>query len=112
MCGIAGLVLERPLPQGERLLALARSLHHRGPDDNGFLTMHRGNVRVARNSPPEGAFEVGLAHRRLAILDLTDTGWQPMASEPGRYYLIYNGEAYSCWPPAGSQCEQGKRVAR
>ncbi len=95
MCGIAGLVLERPLPQGERLLALARSLHHRGPDDNGFLTMHRGNVRLARNLPPEGDFEVGLAHRRLAILDLTDTGWQPMASESGRYYLIHNGEVYN-----------------
>ncbi len=95
MCGIAGLVLERPLPQGEYLLALARSLYHRGPDDSGFLTMRRGNVRVARSLPLEEAFEVGFAHRRLAILDLTDTGWQPMASNSGRYYLIHNGEVYN-----------------
>ncbi len=95
MCGIAGLVLDRPLPRGEHLLTMARSLRHRGPDDNGFLTMLRDSVRVARNLPLGEAFEVGLAHRRLAILELTNAGWQPMASNSGRYYLIHNGEVYN-----------------
>jgi len=95
MCGIAGLVLKRPLPQGENLVALARSLHHRGPDDNGFLTLYRGKVQLARSLPSGEPFEVGLAHRRLAILDLTDTGRQPMASNSGRYYVVHNGEIYN-----------------
>jgi asparagine synthase (glutamine-hydrolysing) len=80
MCGIAGILDLR----GERVLqgeidAMAVSIAHRGPDDRG--THVRGPV--------------GLANNRLAILDVSDAGHQPMASEDGRYVLVYNGELYN-----------------
>jgi asparagine synthase (glutamine-hydrolysing) len=85
MCGIAGIVApaspEHPLRAGLRreLEQLAAALHHRGPDARG--------IRVADG--------VGLAHSRLAILDLSDTGAQPMETPDGRFAIAYNGEVYN-----------------
>ncbi len=83
MCGIAGYITTDPL--GERALpiasAMADALQHRGPDDAGVWI-----------DPQSG---IGLAHRRLAILDLSPTGRQPMVSESGRYVIVYNGEVYN-----------------
>ncbi len=68
----------RPGPEWEASLQKAvRALHHRGPDAGGVWL-------------DDG---VGLGHRRLSILDLTERGRQPMAS--GRYALVYNGEVYN-----------------
>ena len=80
MCGIAG-VLGRP---GSRIFkkdlsASIQTLHHRGPDDKGLF--------AERN--------VGLAHARLSIIDLSAAGHQPMMSPCGRYVLVYNGELYN-----------------
>ena len=58
---------------------MADSIAHRGPDDEG----------VASHGP------VALAHRRLAILDLSAAGHQPMASHDGRYTIVFNGEIYN-----------------
>jgi asparagine synthase (glutamine-hydrolysing) len=85
MCGIAGLVLpphaaaprRDALP--ELLEALARGLAHRGPDASATLV----------------AGSVGIAHRRLAILDLSPTGAQPMWSPDRRFAIAYNGEVYN-----------------
>lgn len=63
------------------ILRMTKTLDHRGPDDQGVSVQ-----------PLEG---LALGHRRLAILDLTETGRQPMRSESGRYVLAYNGEAYN-----------------
>lgn len=80
MCGIAGL-LKAPgqTVRPEELTAMARALAHRGPDDEGFFTDGR----------------VGLAHRRLAILDLSAAGHQPMSNEDGTVWVAYNGQLYA-----------------
>jgi asparagine synthase (glutamine-hydrolysing) len=61
--------------------AMADAIEHRGPDDEGFWR------------DPNGA--VILGHRRLAIVDLTAAGHQPMASRSGRWVMAYNGEIYN-----------------
>ncbi|WP_369681654.1 asparagine synthetase B, partial [Ferruginibacter sp. HRS2-29] len=68
-------MISRPL-----LSAMADALSHRGPDGEGFWT-NRSN-------------HVGFAHRRLAIIDLTDNGHQPMHYLQ-RYTIVYNGEIYN-----------------
>jgi asparagine synthase (glutamine-hydrolysing) len=80
MCGIAGLVRRNGAPaERDALERMAAAIAHRGPDGDGFWL--------------EG--EAGLAHRRLAILDLSDSGRQPMASASGRWQITYNGELYN-----------------
>jgi asparagine synthase (glutamine-hydrolysing) len=85
MCGIAGLVWasSATLPKDPRVIAegMGFTLRHRGPDS--FGTWLDRDARVA------------LSHRRLSIIDLSDTGAQPMTSACGRYVLSYNGEIYN-----------------
>ncbi len=85
MCGIAGLVdLKRQLDGNELALQakqMADALHHRGPDMGGQWT-----------DAPSG---LALAFRRLAIIDLTPSGHQPMLSADGRFAIVYNGEVYN-----------------
>jgi asparagine synthase (glutamine-hydrolysing) len=82
MCGLAGFVLnapiERPLAE-QRLQAMAASLRHRGPDDHGIWS--------------DGL--AGLAFARLAIIDLSAAGHQPMSSGDGQVWLTFNGEIYN-----------------
>lgn len=97
MCGIAGLVVETAgrLDQGFAARAL-ELLRLRGPDDLGVLSYSRSGVRLGRD-PACGMAdaEVVFVHRRLSILDVTEAGWQPMASPDGRYYIVFNGEIYN-----------------
>src|SRR5215212_4737763 len=80
MCGIAGVWdSDGQRVDEERLRAVAHSIRHRGPDDAGWYTS-------------DG---VGLVNVRLAILDVTDAAHQPMASDDGRFVLVYNGELYN-----------------
>src|SRR5690606_26821725 len=80
MCGIAGIW--GPLQDKEQVLAdSCRRIRHRGPDSHGLWADH--GVGLA------------LAHVRLAILDLTEAGHQPMVSACGRYVLVRNGEIYN-----------------
>lgn len=76
MCGIFGYMGQLDLDLGLRCL---RTLAHRGPDGEGF---HR----------TDGLF---LGHRRLAILDLSERGKQPMSYAEGRYWITFNGEIYN-----------------
>jgi len=81
MCGINGIFhLQSQKKVDERLLTKMRdSLEHRGPDDKGLY--------IENN--------VGLGHRRLAILDISAAGHQPFLSDDGRYVMTYNGEIYN-----------------
>jgi asparagine synthase (glutamine-hydrolysing) len=85
MCGIAGFVDGRFAHSAEDCArtvgAMAAPLRHRGPDDVGVWV-----------DPAAG---VALAHRRLAVLDLSPAGHQPMTSGCGRWVLTYNGEIYN-----------------
>lgn len=81
MCGIAGVFhygdLGRPVDR-DLVVRMTRALAHRGPDGEGFHF----------DGP------VGLGHRRLAIVDLSPTGQQPMLTDDGEHALVYNGEFY------------------
>ncbi len=81
MCGIAGKIyLDGARPVERDVLArMNRALAHRGPDDAG----------IACRGP------VGLAHRRLSIIDLSPAGRQPMANEDGSLWIVFNGEIYN-----------------
>ena len=96
MCGIAGLVSasSRTMCRDE-MAGLFRGFAHRGPDDQGWLSLDRdGAVRRARDAGDVRS-QVLLLHRRLAILDLSESGWQPMSSRDGRLHVVYNGEIYN-----------------
>lgn len=83
MCGFTGFVQQRAAAEGWEAIAdaMAGTLVHRGPDDNGVWLDHEAGVV--------------LAHRRLAVLDLTPEGHQPMVSADGRCVIAYNGEIYN-----------------
>jgi asparagine synthase (glutamine-hydrolysing) len=82
MCGICGMAGGDPVDR-EVLARMARSLYHRGPDDEGFFVRHYD----------DGA-AVGLGFRRLSIIDL-DSGNQPLGNEDGSLQLVFNGELYN-----------------
>ena len=80
MCGLACIIeIGNRAPSLDALARLSESLTHRGPDDDGML--------VHKN--------VGMAFRRLAIIDLSDAGHQPMLSDGGRYAIVFNGEIFN-----------------
>jgi asparagine synthase (glutamine-hydrolysing) len=80
MCGIAGVLTPRPdaASFGHAVGAMRDGIRHRGPDDEGVWT-----------APCQHA---AFAHTRLAILDLTPAGHQPMSTPDGRYTITFNGE--------------------
>lgn len=80
MCGIAGIVKYKDNPI-KNIEAMNRKIHRRGPD--------AGNYWLCEND------RVVLGHRRLAIVDLTESGSQPMVSASERYVMVYNGEIYN-----------------
>ncbi len=93
MCGIAGLVTDRLTPAEieSRLRAMQARLRHRGPDDAGLFVGPSDHTSASGPNP----LLCGLAHTRLAILDLSPAGHQPMFSEDGRFALTFNGEIYN-----------------
>ena len=83
MCGIVGKILaQSPSLETRVMLDVMRdTMRHRGPDDAGSWWSSTGRV--------------GLAQRRLSIIDLSSHGHQPMSDKNGRYWIIYNGEIYN-----------------
>ena len=83
MCGIAGFIggVQGQFDREAALRTMTNALAHRGPDDAGAWV--------------DVEHDVHLGHRRLAIIDLSPAGHQPMVSTSGRYVLVYNGEIYN-----------------
>lgn len=85
MCGFAGFLefkAERSRDESDQLVTrMTERLTHRGPDDNGRWLNEAGTV--------------ALGHRRLSILDTSQSGHQPMVSPCGRFVIAYNGEVYN-----------------
>lgn len=86
MCGIVGIAARDAEVSPEVLERATRSLAHRGPDDSGTV--------ILREQSPE-PIEVGLGNRRLAILDLSPLGHQPMHDPATGNWIVYNGEIYN-----------------
>lgn len=81
MCGIAGFI--SPVLKQDDLFTITRKLEHRGPDAEGFFL------------ETSGPHNIGLGHRRLSIIDLSEAASQPMYSHCGRYVMVFNGEIYN-----------------
>ena len=84
MCGITGFWARPESPEAalrSLIFAMTETLYHRGPDDAGVWT--------------DAASGAALGFRRLAIVDLSPRGHQPMTSESGRFEIIFNGEVYN-----------------
>jgi asparagine synthase (glutamine-hydrolysing) len=81
MCGIVGIVSSRPCPDRGTLACMRDTMAHRGPDDRGEWWSADGRV--------------GFGHRRLAIIDLSAGGHQPMVDEAGPLAITFNGEIYN-----------------
>ncbi len=110
MCGIFGLWAgpDNNLTV-QSILQMGEILYHRGPDDEGYLLAHTNKDCIipcaGADTPPalslpaavaqNGAFNLALGFRRLAILDLSPAGHQPMVSADRRFWLVYNGEIYN-----------------
>jgi len=96
MCGIAGLISEKPISiRRETAQNLMGRLAHRGPDDAGWLAYRTGEISRGQGRPGDLETQVLFLHRRLSILDLSAAGRQPMSSKDGKYHLILNGEIYN-----------------
>src|SRR5580698_4239399 len=82
MCGIVGFYTPQPARDATEVLRrMNDTIAHRGPDAQGHWF-----------DPVHG---IALAHRRLAIVDLTEEGRQPMRSASGRFIIVFNGEIYN-----------------
>lgn len=82
MCGFVGFLSENASQFSENvLIGMAQAIISRGPDDHGYFQ--------------DNMLGLGLAHRRLAIVDLSSAGHQPMLSSSGRYLIVFNGEIYN-----------------
>lgn len=99
MCGISALIGPPDQLSAPWIVGMTRSVSHRGPDGEGYLALcgHKLQARPfnADEAQTLPAPQLLLGHRRLAIVDLSERGRQPMASADGMVWISYNGEVYN-----------------
>ena len=110
MCGICGFVTKREMPNGSAILErMVATLRHRGPDACGIWVKGMGQRAWGQEQGADeregcaGSFPFALCsppfaylgHTRLAVLDLSEAGRQPMPNEDGSVWIVYNGEVYN-----------------
>ena len=89
MCGICGKLRTDGKPIDEGMLRKMTSvLSHRGPDDEGVYIS-------AQDAAISSHVNIGLGHRRLSIIDLSEAGRQPMSNEDKTIWMVFNGEIYN-----------------
>jgi asparagine synthase (glutamine-hydrolysing) len=102
MCGIAGIFNGKGNVSAGEVRNMLAAISHRGPDDRGigcFNTL--GNTGAWIQMPgqedalPDRGFDLALGHVRLSILDLSEAGHQPMGTQDGKFWIIYNGEIFN-----------------
>lgn len=117
MCGIAGIISKNnTVSLKDTVYCMSQSIKHRGPDGEGFAFFSKTkSIPVYSNETPqinkesdsflfnpsesiqniESNYEIAFAHRRLSIIDLSESGHQPMCDTPGDYWITFNGEVYN-----------------
>lgn len=116
MCGIAGIILKKrsSIPIAHTALQMSNAIKHRGPDGEGLLAITNASCQPFKTNStpnfqnktisylPSMVFsneientQAVFAHRRLAIIDLNDTGHQPMCDTTNSIWITYNGEIYN-----------------
>lgn len=117
MCGIAGIISKnKQFFVEQKIYAMSRSIKHRGPDGEGFVFLNNDratpvytddtpaintgstdyifNPSVSMDALKPGS-AIALAHRRLSIIDLSESGHQPLCDRQGEYWITFNGEIYN-----------------
>jgi asparagine synthase (glutamine-hydrolysing) len=115
MCGISGIILKQKnnLNLIEKIVSLTDAIKHRGPDGEGFILANEQFVsphfnnqqnynrkelnylpKVNLKNGPENSY-LAFGHRRLSIIDLSETGHQPMCDDTGKIWITFNGEIYN-----------------
>jgi len=96
MCGIVGSIQTgKNEPFREQVRRAMDHMVHRGPDGKGFEEFVVTDGTAAHSSEAPAPATVLFGHRRLAIIDVSETARQPMATPDGRFHLIFNGEIYN-----------------
>jgi asparagine synthase (glutamine-hydrolysing) len=100
MCGICGEVdFDHQGIKPEVLKKMCQVLAHRGPDDEGMAFFRHDQLVEGKNSSAlskgGNGFEVGLGHRRLSIIDLSEAAHQPLSNEDRSLWIVFNGEIYN-----------------
>lgn len=115
MCGIAGILLKKTseINLREKITSMSNTISHRGPDGEGFM-LASGQSAIPYSNGPQtftrtdlnyipvlklstadpGNF-LAFAHRRLSIIDLSDSGHQPMCNATAKCWIVFNGEIYN-----------------
>ena len=117
MCGIAGIISKtNSLSIKDTVFAMSQAIKHRGPDGEGFAFFSQTkSLSVYSNETPQvnkesatflfnpntsihnldSNYDLAFAHRRLSIIDLSESGHQPMCDTNGDYWITFNGEVFN-----------------
>lgn len=117
MCGIAGIISKtNSLSVKDKVYAMSQIIKHRGPDGEGFVmfdgeritpfysnetpTINKQSSQFKFNpnraiETAEAVYSLAFAHRRLSIIDLSESGHQPLCDDTGNYWITFNGEVYN-----------------